>query len=1120
MTVRKLGWVLTAVLAVATFGVPAGADPGGGDRGGRGAPAPTSPTAVPVGKTYRVTLLTGDVVTVTGRAAGCPAVTVQPAAKSGALTRHCGPDGHVTVVPSAAAPLIGSVLDPALFDVTTLVLNGYDDARSTDLPLIVRPGTGLARSADLTAGLTAKRTLPSIAAVAGRAPKGGGGADLLRSLAAGAPAARSAGTGSKVWLDRRVRATSLSYVDHERLDANLRQVSAPQAWAAGSTGKGARVAVLDTGADFTHPDLAGRVVERADFVTDGGDAVDHFGHGTHVAATAAGSGAGSGGARRGVAPDADLLVGKVLDDEGYGSNSQVIAGMEWAAARADVVNMSLGGYEASDGTDPLSQALDALTAKTGALFVVAAGNDGPYDGTISAPAAAASALTVGAVDRTDTVAPFSSRGPVLRTRAAKPEIAAPGVDIVAARAAGTTLGLPVDDRYVTASGTSMATPHVAGAAALLAGRHPDWSPAQVKAALVGAADAARTTDAYTVGAGRLDAAAALDGVVAGQAVVNLGGSTRETALSWANTGARPADVRLDVAVTDHNGRSAPAGTARLSATRLSLAPGAAGTATLTVDRSGPPGLYTALVTARGADGAVLARTPVTFEIEAPTHELTITSGSLPGVPAGEGWLTVAVVNLDDPAVFQTALYGSPGDSVSVKVPAGRYSVMASYMYFTGGAGDTAALVGDPDVEIGAATTVSVDPARARRLSSTVDGVATEATAVGVTYIQTARRGPEWSDYAFAWGEAARTWNVYLAPNDGAGIGRFRAIASFGMTAPDSFYDILHTWEKVPADPTHRVTGAEKARLGRIDHRFHRIGTPTAHKRYGYSDEGIYLAEGWTENVPETRTDYVTPGFIWTDEAFYADGIVTQEASRRVEPGGHETLTWARQPLRSDWFDDPAFSSSGCTPLAPTRTRGTIVVELVTLTDQHQRFDCLSGWPQPGMTRSLRLYRDGSLIGTSPQNFGVFPVPAGPGDFRLAFDVETGPTIGTPARISSEWAFRSSGPSGTGTQPLPLLSVDYELPLDAANHPVAGRPALFDVRQAVGVKAQQITSFQLWTSLDDGATWQPATVARTATGRYSAALPTPAAGQAVSLRVAAAGSAGSQITQTVTAAYRA
>jgi subtilisin family serine protease len=1149
MDVRRLGCVVAAVLAVVgAGGGPAAADPGGGERAGHGAPASVSPSVVPAGKTYRVTLLTGDVVTVTGRGTGCPTVSVKPAAKSGTLTRHCGPDGHVTVVPSSAAPLVGAVLDPALFDVTALVLDGYDDARSADLPLIVRPATGLQRAAadPVTAGLAGKRNLPSIAAVAGRAAKAGG-PQFLGSLTA-APATRS-GAGSaggvKVWLDRRVRASAVSTPARqtgERLDENLRQVSAPQAWAAGFTGKGTRVAVLDTGADFTHPDLVGRVVERADFTAPDGDAVDHYGHGTHVAATVAGSGAASAGARRGVAPDAGLVVGKVLDDDGYGTDSQVIAGMEWAAARADVVNMSLGGYEQSDGTDPMSQALDALTAQTGALFVVAAGNEGPADGTISSPAAAASALTVGAVDHTDAVAEFSSHGPVLTTRAAKPEIVAPGVDIVAARAAGTTLGLPIDDRYVTASGTSMATPHVAGAAALLAGRHPDWSPAQVKAALVGGADvastgdkstvaAARTTDAYTVGAGRLDAAAALDGVVAGQGIVNLG-RTSETTLSWTNTGDSAARAALDVTVTDHNGRTAPARTAHLSVTQMSLPAGGSGSAGLTVDRAVAPGLYTALVTARSpvassgdtsaaAGGAVLTRTPVTFVVDPPSHDLTVVTAPLPGIPANRTYVSVHVVNLDDPAVFSTDLYPSVGETVPVPVPAGRYSVMASYGSYTGNqADDKAALVGDPDVAVGAATTVSLEPGKAQQVKATVDGVDTEAAAVGVTMLQTARRGPGWDDFAFAWGQAARNWNVYVAPNDGARAGRFRVVASFGLPAPGSFYDVLHTWEAIPADPTYRVTAAERARMGRIDHRFHRIGTPTVHKRYALSPEGAYIAEGWTDDVPETRTDYVTPGFLWKDEAFYADGLVTQQAFRQVEPGSRVAYTWARQPLRSDWFDDPAVSLSGCTPLAPTRTRGTILVELVTLTDRHQRFDCLSGWPLPGMTRSLSLYRNGSLVGSTLENWGEFDVPAGPGDFRLAFDVEPGPTVGTPARISSQWTFRSAGPTGTGTQPLPLLSVDYDLPLDTANHPVAGRPATFEVRQAHGVSAQRITSFQLWTSTDDGKTWQPATVGPAGDGRYGADLPTLSAGQAMSLRVSAAGSAGSRIDQTIVAAYRA
>ena len=157
----------------------------------------------------------------------------------------------------------------------------------------------------------------------------------------------------------------------------------------------------------------------------------------------------------------------------------------------------------------MAQAVETLTQQHGTLFVAAAGNDGPSQGTVNSPAAAPSALAVGAVDAEDALADFSSRGPVVGSRALKPEIVAPGVDIIAARAAGTTMGEPIDAHYTRASGTSMATPHVAGAAAVLAQVHPDWDAAKLKAALVGAADPATGGDPYEVGAGRLNLAKAM-----------------------------------------------------------------------------------------------------------------------------------------------------------------------------------------------------------------------------------------------------------------------------------------------------------------------------------------------------------------------------------------------------------------------------------------------------------------------------------------------------------------------------------------------------------------------------------------------------------------------------------
>src|SRR6185437_6279 len=144
----------------------------------------------------------------------------------------------------------------------------------------------------------------------------------------------------------------------------------------GYDGTGEKIAVLDTGIDATHPDFAGKILDSADF-TGKGSVVDGNGHGTHVAGLAAGSGAGNPGLRRGVAPGASLLIGKVLGDDGFGSDSEVLAGMEWATDHgANVVSMSLGSGP-TDGTDPVSEAVNRLTQQ-GPLFVIAAGNGGTF----------------------------------------------------------------------------------------------------------------------------------------------------------------------------------------------------------------------------------------------------------------------------------------------------------------------------------------------------------------------------------------------------------------------------------------------------------------------------------------------------------------------------------------------------------------------------------------------------------------------------------------------------------------------------------------------------------------------------------------------------------------------
>ncbi|WP_328301474.1 S8 family serine peptidase [Streptomyces sp. NBC_00435] len=768
-----LGAAIAAVLAVTAVG-PSTAQPSdGAPAAGTAAKRPLTgsdaaakqPTA-PV----TVTLVTGDRILVSTDAAGRTAATAMPREDGSqplVQTRQSGKDLYV-YPESAIKALAAGTADEELFNVTGLIRQGYDDAHAKKLPLIAVYGTstgaaGLARSAPrLPRGAEQSLVLDSIGGVALAADKEKA-ADFWADVTGADinPHARSAAAPlKKLWLDGKVQAN---------LERSTKQINATAAWAAGFDGTGTKVAVLDTGTDLEHPDLKGRVAEAKNF-TDSDTAEDRQGHGTHTISTVGGSGAASGGAKKGVAPGAQLLSGKVLNDSGYGLDSWIIAGMQWAVdSKADVVSMSLGDPSRLDCDDPMSVATEALAKSSGTLFVIAAGNSGPGNNTVSSPGCAPSVLTVGAVDRDDTTASFSSRGPAGLEHTLKPEIAAPGVGISAANMGGRGVYA-----YQSMSGTSMATPHVAGAAAIVKQRHPGWTPQQIKAALVGSANTAVPGDVRETGGGRLDVKAAIDTTVTSAPAVQGGtynwpqdrSDRTGVQVPYTNTGTRPVTLNLAVEkVTGNDGSAVRSQVARLGQRTVTVPAGATVKVPLALDPAAKLersqyGDVTGRVVAT-ANG-VHVSTPFSLYVEPETVTLRVKLIDRAGKPAA-GPSSLDVIGTDDASGERRFNEGST-DQV-YRVRPGAYFLSAFVGTPDAGADepliDSLTYLGRPQVEVKKDTVIVLDARKAARLSIATDRP-TEARNTTLAFARS------WDD---AWLHAAtamggRTIRGYYASVDG------------------------------------------------------------------------------------------------------------------------------------------------------------------------------------------------------------------------------------------------------------------------------------------------------------------------------------------------------------------
>ena len=386
------------------------------------APSPTPAAATPpgpaIGSRARIAGRHGDGAGRSHRRAGVAAVAVAATLIAGAGMAA----GSTATAASVRAPEL--VVTSAHSGIRTVAASGTLASHVAGLTYLLSNGAIVASTPDLARGL------------------GLGGAHVIL---ASVPS----------------RVTALDAEPYESQQLYLPQITAPAANLRGALGQGITVAIVDTGIDSTHPDLAAQVVGRVNFAPDD-PAAGLNGHGTHVAGLVAAARNGIGIV--GVAPAAQLLDVRVLGRDGSGSTAGVAQGVQWAVAHgAKIISMSLG----STDNDPLLATVIAQASDAGVLVVAAAGNGYTTGNAANYPGAYPTAFAVAAVDSSNAHAYFSNTGSYV-------DIAAPGVSILS--------DYP-GNQLARMSGTSMATPEVSGAAADVWSAHPNWTAVQVRAAL-------------------------------------------------------------------------------------------------------------------------------------------------------------------------------------------------------------------------------------------------------------------------------------------------------------------------------------------------------------------------------------------------------------------------------------------------------------------------------------------------------------------------------------------------------------------------------------------------------------------------------------------------------------
>ncbi|MEV6235444.1 S8 family serine peptidase [Lentzea sp. NPDC051838] len=966
-------------------------------------------------------------------------------------------DGRSSVIPEDALGLVASgQVDRRLFDVTGLIEAGYDDARRNTTPVLVTK----------PAGVLSARQISGTDLTAAQAPKTTEGWQALLQ------------GGGKVWLDG-IRRISL--------DQSTKQIGAPAAWQAGITGTGVKVAVLDTGVDEKHPDLAGKQIAEQNFTRSPGT-TDTIGHGTHVASTIA-----SGDATfRGVAPDVRILDGKVCDDRGC-PDSSILAGMQWAADQgADVVNMSLGSSD-TPGVDPIEELLDKLSAERGVLFVVSAGNSGAVGKeTVGSPSTADAALSVGAVDRDETLAGFSSKGPRKGDGAVKPEVTAPGVGIVAAKA-GTT-------ERVEMSGTSMAAPHVTGAAALLKQQHPDWNGARIKAQLIATATPNATNTAYEQGAGRIDLAKAITPVVtADPATVLLGTHdwphdddkpvTEEITYRNPGTTEVTLDLSLDV--------KAPAGMFAVSPSKLTVPAGGTAKASVTGDSrvGSEDGGFSGAVVAAGPGWST--RAPIGLVRGVEMYNLTVKVTDHAGNPTGNHWTRITGTD-------NTSFFRLPQDpSAVVRVPKGKYFV-DSQMFAA--APETAVdVLSYSEVDVSKDTTIELDARRTKPIEITAADPAAQQNHGDVNQF---RKTPSGISSVSTYARAAS--DLRLAGFGPRLPGAYRVGIGAGLTSADGTQH-AYAFEEQGILPTGFTRTIRKQDVAQVNTK---IGPMPAGRRASFA-----VSPAFTDGTSFPWFFPASPGtvkYVVNNEK----GITWGRTFYQVNGDEYPPEIYSYSPYKSyaagksyvERTNLAVFGPSLSSDFDLARRGDDIGVNVSLLADE------AGGRGDAGKyeSASTKLYRDGTLLGTTPYpSNGYFPkVGAGAATFRVESEIARSSSE-LSTKVSAAWTFKSKTTADTKFANVPLSVLRFEPVLSDSNStPAGGLLAVpLCVQQSKNPDNGRINRIDVEVSFDDGKTWQQVPVA----GR-TALVRNPGAGFA-SLRAKVSDTKGNGSEVTVIRAYR-